>query len=61
MVRFNEKAETQGLSGIKLREHMANPHALPKTKAVVRGMGYHCPDIMTPKTFLENLNLEGRK
>jgi len=39
--------------------HMANPHALPKTKAVVRGMGYHCPDIMTPKTFLENLNLEG--
>lgn len=41
--------------------HMANPHTLPKTKAIVRKMGYHCPDIMTPKTFLENINLEGRK
>ena len=38
--------------------HMANPHTLPKTKAIVRKAGYQCPDIMTPKTFLENLELE---
>ena len=39
-------------------KHMANPHALPKTKSIVEKAGFRCPDIMTPKTFLENLDLE---
>ena len=38
--------------------HMANPHTLPRTKEIVRTAGYHCPDIMTPKTFIENTELE---
>ena len=38
--------------------HMANPHTLPKTKEIVRREGFHCPEIMTPFTFLFNVNLE---
>ena len=38
--------------------HMANPHSLPLTKKIVRKAGFHCPDIMTPKTFLDNIDLE---
>ena len=38
--------------------HMANPHTLPRTKEIVRAAGYHCPDIMTPKTFIENTEME---
>ena len=38
--------------------HMANPHTLPRTKEIVRAAGFHCPDIMTPKTFIENTELE---
>ena len=40
--------------------HMANPHSLPLTKKIVRKAGFHCPDIMTPKTFLDNVDLEKR-
>ena len=39
--------------------HMANPHTLPLTKEIVRKAGFHCPEIMTPKTFLDNIDLEG--
>ena len=39
--------------------HMANPHTLPKTRRIVTEAGYVCPAVMTPKTFLENLALEG--
>ena len=38
--------------------HMANPHTLPKTMAIIETAGYRCPLIMTPKTFLENRNME---
>ena len=38
--------------------HMANPHTLPKTRDIVTADGYTCPVIMTPKTFIENMNLE---
>ena len=38
--------------------HMANPHTLPKTKSIVRQAGFHCPEIMTPFTFLSNIQLE---
>ena len=38
--------------------HMANPHSLPLTKKIVRKAGFHCPDVMTPKTFLDNIDLE---
>ena len=34
------------------------PHSLPLTKKIVRKAGFHCPDIMTPKTFLDNIDLE---
>lgn len=39
--------------------HMVNPHTLPLTKEIVRKAGFHCPDIMTPRTFLDNIDLEG--
>lgn len=39
-------------------KHMANPHTLPKTREIVTAAGYVCPQVMTPKTFLDNLNLE---
>ena len=38
--------------------HMANPHTLPKTRQIVTSAGYICPQVMTPKTFLDNLNME---
>lgn len=38
--------------------HMANPHTIPLTRQIVMTAGYICPAIMTPKTFLDNLNLE---
>ena len=38
--------------------HMANPHTLPKTMEIVEQSGFRCPLIMTPKTFLENKNME---
>lgn len=38
--------------------HMANPHTLPKTIEVIEKAGYRCPWIMTPKTFLDNRNME---
>ena len=39
-------------------KHMANPRTLPKTRQIVREAGYVCPLIMTPKTFIENENME---
>ena len=39
-------------------KHIANPHTLPKTRAIITKAGFPCPQVMTPKTFLENLNLE---
>ena len=39
-------------------KHMANPHTLPKTHAIVSAEGYVCPAVMTPKTFIENTNME---
>ena len=33
--------------------HLANPHTLPKTREIIRNEGLFCPEIMTPKTFLE--------
>ena len=39
-------------------KHMANPHALPLTRRIVNAAGFHCPAVMTPKTFLDNLNME---
>lgn len=38
--------------------HMANPHTLPKTRSIVANAGYVCPAVMTPKTFIENTQLE---
>lgn len=38
--------------------HIANPHTLPKTRAILTKAGYPCPQVMTPKTFLENLDME---
>lgn len=38
--------------------HMANPHTLPKTIEIIERAGYRCPWIMTPKTFLDNKNME---
>lgn len=38
--------------------HMANPHTLPKTKEILSRAGYICPQVMTPKTFLDNRGLE---
>ena len=38
--------------------HMANPHTLPKTRSIVTSAGYVCPAVMTPKTFIENTQLE---
>ena len=38
--------------------HMANPHTLPKTIGIIEKAGYRCPWIMTPKTFLDNKNME---
>ena len=40
--------------------HMANPHTLPKTRDIVTANGYTCPAIMTPKTFIENVNMEAK-
>ena len=39
-------------------KHLANPHTLPKTRAIVVAAGYACPAVMTPKTFIENTQLE---
>ena len=39
-------------------KHMANPHTLPKTRAIITEAGYVCPAVMTPKTFIENTQLE---
>ena len=39
-------------------KHIANPHTLPKTRAILMKAGYPCPQVMTPKTFLENLDME---
>ena len=38
--------------------HMANPHTLPKTRDIVSAAGYVCPQVMTPRTFIENLDME---
>lgn len=38
--------------------HLANPHTLPKTIGIIEKAGYRCPWIMTPKTFLDNKNME---
>lgn len=38
--------------------HMANPHTLPKTIEIIEKAGCRCPWIMTPKTFLDNKNME---
>ena len=38
--------------------HMANPHTLPLTRDIISRAGYVCPAVMTPKTFLENINME---
>ena len=34
--------------------HLANPHTLPATRKIIANAGFSCPEIMTPKTFLEN-------
>jgi len=39
-------------------KHMANPHTLPRTRSIVVAEGYTCPAVMTPKTFLENTQME---
>ena len=39
-------------------KHMANPHTLPKTRQIIVGAGFFCPAIMTPKTFIENTEME---
>lgn len=39
-------------------KHMANPHTLPKTRAIVSAAGYVCPAVMTPETFIKNTQLE---
>lgn len=38
--------------------HMANPHTMPKTIDIIEKAGFRCPQIMTPKTFLDNKNME---
>jgi len=38
--------------------HMANPHTLPKTREILNRAGFICPQVMTPKTFLDNRNME---
>ena len=38
--------------------YLANPHTLPKTRSIVTAEGYVCPAVMTPKTFIENTQLE---
>ena len=38
--------------------HMANPHTLPKTRQIISADGLFCPAIMTPKTFIENTEME---
>ena len=40
--------------------HRANPHTLPLTRDIVSKAGYVCPAVMTPKTFLENINMEAQ-
>ena len=39
-------------------KHMANPHTLPRTRQIISGEGLFCPAIMTPKTFIENTQME---
>ena len=39
-------------------KHLANPHTLPKTRSIVTAEGYVCPAVMTPKTFLDNTQME---
>jgi len=39
--------------------HMANPHTLPRTREILQRAGFNCPQVMTPKTFLDNRNMEG--
>ncbi|MBO6167637.1 MAG: type II toxin-antitoxin system VapC family toxin [Kiritimatiellae bacterium] len=39
-------------------KHMANPHTLPKTRQIIASSGFFCPAIMTPKTFIENTEME---
>ena len=41
-------------------KHMANPHTLPKTRKIISEAGFFCPAIMTPKTFIENTEMEVR-
>ena len=41
-------------------KHMANPHTLPKTRKIISEAGYFRPAIMTPKTFIENTEMEVR-
>ena len=38
--------------------HMANPHTLPRTRQIISAEGFFCPAIMTPKTFIENTQME---
>ena len=38
--------------------HLANPHTLPRTRKIISDAGYTSPEIMTPKTFLENSRME---
>ena len=39
-------------------KHMANPHTLPRTRQIISAEGFFCPAIMTPKTFIENTQME---
>jgi len=38
--------------------HMANPHTLPRTREIINRAGFICPQVMTPKTFLDNRDME---
>ena len=38
--------------------HMANPHTLPRTRQIISSAGLFCPAIMTPRTFIENSQME---
>ena len=35
-------------------KHLANPHTFPKTKEVIESFGLHCPQIITPRSYLED-------
>ena len=41
-------------------KHLANPRTLPVTRDIVTKAGYICPAVMTPRTYIENLNMEAK-